>query len=227
MARTNLKVVDPRSPQREALASAIANVAQAEDDLRVAREAVDKARERPLDAQDRLAALQEQHAGATHNHATAFLAAIQDGREPSVEEIEGPAKSREAEEAEVLREIETLAKTRAALDEVIPAREKALATAKSKLTGTVAEVIRSETDVATLLAEAEAATADLTSRRSALITLQSLLPQSEEKAAVDLFLSRLFLRPEATGEYLHHPASQAITAAREALMRDPDAALGE
>jgi hypothetical protein len=222
MAKTCLKITEPRSPQREALAAAIANVAQAESDLRVARSAAGKARDRAWAAQDRLEALREEHQAATDDPAGAFIAAMQEGREAGVAELEAPTKTREAAESDVQREIDALMATRAALDKAIPDREKALADAKNKLAGAVAEVIRSEVDVAALLAEAEAVAADTVSRRSALYQLQSLLPPtSEEKAAIGQFLSRLWLRQEGS----RHPAAQAITAARDALMRDADAEL--
>ena len=224
MAKTSLKA--ERSPQRLALAAAIANVAQAEDDLRVARSAAGKARDRAWAAQDRLEVLREEHQAATDDPAGVFIAAMVGGRDAGVLELEAPTKSRADAEAEIQREINALKATREALDKAIPEREKALAAAKNKLTGAVSEVIRSEVDVATLLAECDAVTQDLVARRSALLTLQSLLPPSEEKSGVDQFMARLFLRPEATGEYLRHPAAAAISAARDTLMRDADVALG-
>jgi chromosome segregation ATPase len=222
---TPLKLVSERSPQREALALAIANVAQAEGDLKVARDAAGKARDRAWAAQDRLDVLREEHQTAPANPADAFILAMRENRVAGVAELEGPAKSHQAEEAAIQAEIDALSSTRAAIAAAIPAREKALSDAKSKLAGAVAEVLRSEIDVPTLLAAAEKAEADIVSRRCALITIQSLLPPSDAKAAVDRFLARKWLLHEGNGEYARHPAAQAITAARDALMGDADAAL--
>jgi hypothetical protein len=220
-----MKVVESRSPEREVLARAIASLAQAESDLQAARGAVTSALERTWDAQDRLGALREEHRSATDGPAGVFIAAMQGGRQASAAELEAPSKTREAAEADIQREIEALRMTRAALDTEVVERAEVLSRAKLTLDGAVAEVLRSELDVATLLAEAEAATADIIARRCALIQLQSLLPASEEKAAIDRFLARLFLRAER--EFACHPAAQALAAAAEALKRDADAALRE
>jgi hypothetical protein len=223
MSKQNLKLVSERSPARLALASRIAEHAKAERDHRSAREAVDKARERAWDAQDRLASLQARPADATANPATAFIAAMQAGREHSVEELAGPAKAREAEEDAIAAEIEALAKMRAALDAAVIERESAIIAAKGKIKDAVAQVLRSEIDVAALLAEAEAVAADIVSRRCELMQLQSLLPASDERAAIDSFLSRPWLLHEHNRTHSAHQAAQAVTASRDALMRDADA----
>jgi len=224
MAKTSLKA--ERSPQRLALAAAIANVAQAEDDLRVARSAAGKARDRAWAAQDRLEALREEHQATSDDPAGVFIAAMVGGRDAGVLELEAPTKSRGDAEAEIQREINALKATREALDKAIPEREKALADAKSKLTGAVAEVLRSEVNVAQLVAEAEAVAADIVERRALLMMLQSLLPPCQEKSAVDQFLARKWLVHEGNGEYARHSAAAAISAARDTLMRDADVALG-
>ncbi len=131
MAKTNLKVEEPRSPQREALASAIANLGRAEDDLRLARAAAGKVRDRAWAAQDRLEALRSEHQTAPANPAGAFIAAMREGRDAGVAELVAPTKTREVAEADIQREIDALTTTRAALDRAIPDREKALSAAKS------------------------------------------------------------------------------------------------
>jgi hypothetical protein len=225
MKATPLKLVSERSPARAALAAAIAEHANAERDHRSAREAVDKARERAWDAQDRLAVLQARPAEATANPGVAYITAVQEGREPSVAEIEGPAKTREAEEAAIQGEIEALVKTRAALDDAVIEREGAIIAAKGKIKDAAAEVMRSEINVAALLKEAEAAEAILVSRRCELLELQSLLPASDERAAIDSFVARPWLIHEHNRTHSTHPAAQAVTASLAALMRDADAAL--
>jgi predicted nucleic acid-binding Zn-ribbon protein len=227
MAQPNLKLAGSRSPQREALASAIADHANAVRDHLAAREAVEKARERVWSAQDRLAALQERPAYATGNPAVAFIAAMQEGREASVGELEGPAKTREAEEAEIAAEIEALQKTRAALDAAVIEREGPIAYAKGKVRDAVAQVLRSEVNVAALLTEAEAVEADIIARRCALMQLASLLSPCAEKTALDTFLARPWIAPANHLSFSFHPEAQALAAAAEALKRDADAALGE
>ncbi|MGO9770417.1 MAG: hypothetical protein ACLPSW_12845 [Roseiarcus sp.] len=224
MAKTNLKVEEPRSPQREALASAIANLGRAEDDLRLARAAAGKVRDRAWAAQDRLEALRSEHQTAPANPAGAFIAAMREGRDAGVAELVAPTKTREVAEADIQREIDALTTTRAALDRAIPDREKALSAAKSKLAGAVAEVLRSETDVPRLLKEAEAVAADIVAQRAMLMQLRSLLPAGAEKSAIESFIARPWLVNELNGQ---HPTGQAVRAAYEALLRDADAALGE
>ncbi|HEY8124527.1 MAG TPA: hypothetical protein VIF88_03795 [Methylocystis sp.] len=227
MKATPLKLVAERSPARVALATALAEHANAERDHRAAREAVEKARERAWSAQDRLAALQERPAEATANPATVFLAAIQAGREPSIAELEGPANTRAAEEASIQAEITALSKTRAALDAAVTEREGAIAYAKGKIRDAVAEVLRVETDVAGLLREAEAVAADIVARRAMLMQLRSLLPVGAEKSAIDSFIARPWLIHELHGGYVSHAAAQSVSRAHDALLRDADAALGE
>jgi chromosome segregation ATPase len=226
MKASPLKLVAERSPARLALASRIAEHANAERDHRAAREAVDKARERAWDAQDRFAALQARPSEATANPATAFIAAMQAGREADVAEIEGPAKQRESEEAVIQAEIDALTKTRAALDAAVTERESAVTHAKGKIKDAAAEVIRSEADIPRLLREAEAVAADIVSRRCELLELQSMLHASDERAAIDSFLSRPWLLHEHNRTHSAHQAAQAVTASRDALMRDADAKLG-
>jgi predicted nucleic acid-binding Zn-ribbon protein len=226
MMKTNLKaVIPPRSAARAALADCIAEHDHAERDLRAAREAVDKARKRAWDAQDRLAAAHARPAEATGDPAAAFIAAMHEGREASVADLNGPANTREAEEAEMASEIQALQKTRAALDETVMERESAVVRTRNHLKDAVAEVLRIETDVARLLKEAETVTADIVARRCALLKLQSLLPASAEKTAIDLFLARPWLLQEFGGAFVSHPAAQSVSRAHNALTHDADAAL--
>ncbi|HEY8125913.1 MAG TPA: hypothetical protein VIF88_10895 [Methylocystis sp.] len=226
MSKTaNLKLVAERSTARIALAAAIAEHADAERGHRAALEAVEKARERAWSAEDRHAALQDRPAEATGNPAIAFISAMQGGREPSIAELEGPAKTREAEEAAITAEIAALSKTRAALDATVTEREGAIAYAKGKIRDAVAEVLRVETDVARLLKDAEAEAAAIVARRCELLQLRALLPAGAEKSAVDSFLARPWLLPELTGTFVSHPAAQAVSRDADALMRDADAAL--
>jgi hypothetical protein len=223
MSKPHMKLISERSPARVALATAIAEHADAERDLLVAREAVDKARERAWSAQDRLAALQERPAEATANPATAWLAAMKEGREASVLELEGSGDARKAEETAIQGEIEALRKTRAALDAVVVEREGAIAYAKGKVKDAVAEVLRSETDVGALIKEAEEAAANIVARRSMLMQLRSLLPAGAEKSAIDTFLARPWLLHELNGAFVSHPAALAVSGTRDALMQDADA----
>jgi hypothetical protein len=226
MKATPLKLVSERSPVRVALAASIAEHANAERDHRAAREAVDKAREIAWNAQDRLAAMKARPAEATADPAAAFITAMQVGRQASVADLEGPAKAREAEEDAIQGEIESLTKMRVALDAAVIERESAIIAAKGKITDAAAQVLRSEIDVARLLEEAEAATADIVGRRCELLQLQSLLPASDERAAIDSFIARPWLIHEHDRTHSAHQAAQAVTASRDALMRDADAKLG-
>jgi hypothetical protein len=225
MVKTNLKVVEPRSPQREALAAAIAHLAQAEDALGVARDAKTKVRDRGWAAQDRLEALREEHRAAIDDPAAAYISAMKEGREAATLELEAPTKSRATAESEVQREIDALNATREALSEAIVDRDKAFAAAKSKVAVAVSEVMLSEIDVLQMLAQAESAAEDIVSRRCELMQLQSLLPASEEKAAIARFLSRQWLLQEYNNEHVFHHSALAIIASRDALMRDADAEL--
>jgi hypothetical protein len=228
MAKTNnLKVVEPQSQERKALASAIANVAQAEDALRLARDAVGQARDRAWAASDRLDALREELRAATDDPAGAFISAMKEGREAATLELEAPTKSRADAESEVQREIDALNATREALSAAIAEREKALTVAKKQLTAAVAQVLLSEIDVSALLKEAEAAEAIIVGRRCELLEIQSALPASDERAAIYKWVARPWLIHEYDRTHSAHPAAQAIIAARDALMRDADAALGE
>jgi predicted nucleic acid-binding Zn-ribbon protein len=227
MSNANLKLVAERSPARVALATAIAEHSTAERDLRAAREAVEKARDRQWDAQHRLAALQERPAEATANPATAFISAMQAGRDADVAELSEPKNARAAEEADIQGEIEALRKTRAALDAFIVEREGATVNAKGRVKDAVAEVLRSETDVSRLLKEASAVASDIVARRCELLQLRSLLPLGDEKKAIDSLLARPWLIHELNNAYVSHPAAQAVSRAHAALMRDADAPLSE
>jgi hypothetical protein len=222
MSKANLKLISERSPARVALSVAIAEYADAERDLRAAREAVDKARQRAWDAQDRLVSLGGRPADATSNPAVAWLAAMKEGREASVAELEGPANTRRAAETAIQCEIEALRKTRAALDEAVTEREGAITYAKGKVKDAVAEVLRVEINVVALLKEAEAVAADIVARRCVLLKLQALLPPSDEKRAVDDFLARPWLMHERDRTHSNHPAAQAVSLAHDALMQDAD-----
>jgi chromosome segregation ATPase len=223
MSKTSLKLISERSSARAALAAAIAEHANAERDLLAAREAVDQARQRAWNVQDRLAALQERPAEATANPAVAWLAAMKEGREASIVELAGPVNARADEETAIQGEIDALSKTRAALDAAVTEREGAIVNAKGKVKDAAAQVLRVETDVARLLKEAEVAASDIVARRCALLQLRSLLPAGAEKSAIDSFLARPWLLHELNGAYVSHAAAQAVSLANDALMRDADA----
>jgi predicted nucleic acid-binding Zn-ribbon protein len=226
MTKTNLKAVIPQlSPARAALAAAIAEHANADRDLRTAHEAVDKARQRAWDAQDRLAAAHARPADATGDPATAFIAGMQEGRNAGVAELVAPTKTREAAETDIQQEIDALTKTRAALDESVRERESAAVRTRNDVKGAAAEVLRVETDVGALINEAEAAAADIVARRCALLQLQSLLPPSQEKKGIDSFLAHPWLAHQLNGAFVSHPAAQSVSLAHDALLRDADAEL--
>jgi hypothetical protein len=223
---TPLKLVSERSPQREALAAAIANAERAEADAKAAREAAVKARDRKWEVDDRLEALRQQHQAAPISPAEAYIAATRAGHDVGLAELEAPTKARAAAEADLQREIDALTKTRHILEEAASNLGEVISATKRKVEEAVAEVLRSEVDAAPLLAEAEAAQSVVVKRRCALIQLASLLPHGEEKAKIDRFLGRQWLSAVGVPGFAHHPAAQAIAASREALMRDADAALG-
>jgi hypothetical protein len=222
MTKPNLKLISERSPARAALATAIAEHANAERELLAAREAVEKARDRQWDAQHRLAALQERPAEATANPAMAFISAMQAGRDADVAEL-SPVNTRADEEAAIQDEIDALRKTRAALDTAVVEREAAISYTKVAVKDAVVEVLRGETDVARLLKEAEAEAATIVARRCELLQLRSLLPAGVEKSEIASFLARPWLLHELNGAYVSHPAALAVSGTRDALMQDADA----
>ncbi|HEY8138774.1 MAG TPA: hypothetical protein VIF61_13105, partial [Methylocystis sp.] len=124
---------------------------------------------------------------------------------------------------EIAAEIEALQKTRAALAAAVIEREGAITYAKGKIKDAVAQVLRSEVNVAALLAEAETVAADILARRASLIQLLTLLPPGAEKSAVESFIARPWLANELNGQ---HPAAQSVRAGYDALLRDANAALG-
>ena len=141
------------------------------------------------------------------------------GRDAGVAELEAPAKTRETEEAEIEREIEALGVARRVFDVAVKEGENFVWLAKRRVTDAVAEVMRTETDIAGLIAKAEAAQVEAIAHRSALLQLERLLPPGEERSSIAKFL----LRPFESANFASHPAARAISAAFEDLSKDADA----
>ena len=212
---------ETRTAERSRLAASIANVTQVEGDLRAARDAADKASDRVWSAQARLAELRERPDNSHADTAAAFLAAMNEGRDAGVAELEAPAKARETEKSEIEREIEALSIARRVFDDAVKEGENFVWLAQRRLTDAVAEVMRAEADIAGLIAKAEAAQVEAIAHRSALLQLERLLPPGEERSSITKFL----LRPLESANFASHPAARAISAAFEDLSKDADAPL--
>ena len=222
MAKTNLKLASSRDGSREALAAAIDDEAVARKNLDDARSAAEKARGLVWAAEDRLAALREDAAQA--QPAGALIASLAAGN-ADIAELERPQVETSAKLEGAEQEVSAWRRAREAADNEIAPREKALQKAQRRIKDAVEEVMRT-VDIDAIIARAERARDTLIAERCRLAQICEALPWfSEERKAVESFLSHPFLAHEAGDGWKDHAAVEPWRAAVDALHRDPDAAL--
>lgn len=225
-SRSNLKLATgeapPRSPERTALAEAQQRHAAALDAVKRVEQAHEAARETVFRLMDVLkaaeAALKEAQAGGN-----ARLAAIALG------EADGNAVDVEAAVQQATADLDVARRTRAALEQRAEREAAEVERAREAIDKAVADVVRSEADVAKLLAKAKAIQTDLIARRVELRFLYNgfLEERGSELRQFLLFEQHLPAgRGQAErGNFDIHPAADPWKASIAALREDADAPL--
>lgn len=216
----NLKVIEPRTPAREALAQAIATADAARRHVQEAVAAAENAWQRQLEAMQRRDALllEPTQSGSGYD----IIAALARG-DCDVLAVE----RRQFETRDTLADAEReVAAWRRAKDEAkaeIPVREEAQYWADRTVKTCVGAVLTESGAIDRLRGEAERLQADLIARRVTLIFLEkhAELP-AEEKRQLSLYLSRSAVLPRDASQ---HEAAEVWAHAAEALKRDADAPL--
>jgi hypothetical protein len=213
---------EPLTPERAALAAAIADREVAEKNLAAARDAAAKAFDHVMQADAALERLQAEASEEQPQRVDHMIAAIDAG---DLALISRPV--------EVLREKiaaaeQTLANWRAArlaAEAAIPDRERALEKAKEKVGRAARGVIAAGVDVQRLLADAEVAVRSICEMRALLESIKSVLPPPwADGGDVGKALDK-FAWPDLTGEAGSFPVADSWLAAFEALQRDARAAI--
>jgi hypothetical protein len=177
MANPNIKLATsdppPRSPERVALAAAIAHRDGAERELAVAREAVRQARGKRFKAQDRLDTLREarEEDAASQSLGAVFIASIAAGEACGLADLE-PASTRRDED-DLEHEIETWTQTQAACEATVKAVESSLPMANFYVGESAREAVKASGVVPSLLDGLAALHDELDKRLSVLAYLSS------------------------------------------------------
>jgi hypothetical protein len=236
-----------RSPERQALSSAISAVADAEQALDAARRSVTRAGDAVRRAEGNLSEARSAIADARSRHLALLSEAATQGVPPT-----SPAAVREARrrEDDELEEVELCRTAEAELRSRLPALEAALQRAHNHRVNCVDAVVRSAAE--RLIAECKAAEAELLRRRALLYFLRRPHVMAGEalhgavpspfvgehdftlagerdrdfeamKSVIDDCLHRPIFSNEAN--WNRHESVRPWIAARQALFTDPDAAL--
>lgn len=221
----NLKLASsappPRSPERVTLASAIAARNEVERQLSAAREAVEQARDKKWQAQDKFDALRARKAEAavSYSPGAVFAASIAAGQPCGVDVLERPSTFDSVEGA-LEREVATWTRTQAECNAAISGLEAGLLFKNLRVEDLARAVVRSSGVVAALLDGLDVLLAEVDQRLSALASLRARNMVSDaDKDAVRTAICRPIL-----GD--HHPAVARWNEIFAALTRDPDAPLG-
>jgi hypothetical protein len=210
---------DPRAK----LATAINARSDSEAALGDAVTAEVNAFERLCDARDRLADVQAKNGSAPDDAAEVFIASMRAGLACDIAELERPSMERQAEEAELKREIDTLARTRQALETAVPIRQRAVDLARHAVDNAARAVVASSVDVIALIDEASALQEAVAAKRAVLFHLTSIMPDSADRKAVTALLARPFLIGDLGDGWQRDPTVRSLTAWRAALARDASA----
>lgn len=122
------------------------------------------------------------------------------------------------------RDLESWRYATAIAEAEIPTREDAVRKAAERVDAAAKEVVRSEVDVARLIAEAEKSQAGVVERRLFLMHIDRLLPdRSEERAALLEFFAKRWLYEEMSGAWKFSKVAKTRLAAFEELKHNSDA----
>ena len=236
-----LKIVDggSRSPEREALAAAIAEAADYKATADATRAGVARAKAMIEDASSRLSAATADASAAKEAHTARAIEAASTGATLTPDASLREARVRADDARDDLEAAEAaLAAVEASLGDDLYRERKSL-----ERVGAAADMVIQAGPVEALLEEAERIHRDLTGRRNVLILLTTQLRawQSDGShnraysstdtslpARIDKFLGTshaLMPTTMCTPRYDECEASSAWLKAREALLTDPDAAL--
>ncbi len=223
---SNLKVVvppPPRSPEREALAIAIADRQAAECELAAAKMAAEQASRRKYAAENKLTEFRTaRDEEAPGSFAADLIESVKSGADLDVAAIGQRDTEAKAREEELQNAVHIWGKSYAACEASIPGRENDLTWCDRKVLEAARKVVAAHPDVAQLLAEAKKVHDDLDRRRNELLTvlhLASGTPQAEE---INGYLARGLLIDERL-----FPICGEWNAAWQALLSDADTVLPE
>ncbi|CAJ0869600.1 hypothetical protein AMST5_02152 [freshwater sediment metagenome] len=219
--------MDNLSPERRrALAEAIDAEALARSNLADAKAAVARASEGSLNASmkgNALAKALDEIEIAKTNDGDAVIRSILNGG--NIGELVRPADELRQKIAEAEREATQWRAARKKAEEAIVARRDALGWAVERTARAAAAVIEAEADVEALLAEANAAQSVVLTKRAELLALARALPEGcAKRKEIDAFLARPWLEVEFSGSWPNLPEAISITAWRDALRSDAQAA---
>jgi hypothetical protein len=219
-----------RSPAREALAEAIAEVARFKGDVAIAEDAARRAKRLRWDCEAKLEDLTKEPERRAHGRN--FIASLAAGAPADAAVLEpGPAREDAAKVVE--REIETWRKTETACEQAAKDARSSLGFAETRLDGFADEVMRREsTTAAQLIDEVEKLQAWLIEKRVALrfFERRGLISDDVLAKRVKAVLSFSWF-PMAGGlgefgRFNEHEIHLRWVAVREALKADADAPLG-
>jgi predicted nucleic acid-binding Zn-ribbon protein len=210
-------------PSRAALAAAIADAETARRNLEIARVAAGNAENQVYEARGKLEAMREREPanGASPDRILEVLAAA--GSEFDVNALEMPGEDARREEAKVENEIAAWGRARDVAEQAIPDRQLAVERAERKVEIAARRVICADIDVGRLVAEAEEAATSIVEKRIILLHLMRLLPDGDDRKAIEKFMARPWLSHEFSGAWQNHPVIAPYRAIYAALMRDASA----
>lgn len=213
-----------RDPHRAALAVVLGNVAEAEEDLRQATEALDLAKRRVWQAEEVLEAARDAEAAAVDPEA--FIASVAAGRPLEVRDLGGARKRSEVEAAE--RAVVAWRQTQEACQDAIAAKQQAVTSARFRIDEARKEVAHNAIPVADLLDGIEDLRGELINRLAALSILawNRGVPVADAERVAALLSD--YTSPYPTKSFRpagweQIPAVAAINRFIDALGSDPDA----
>lgn len=239
-AKPNLRPISDRdnaerSPERQQLADAIAEVTKAERDLHEAQATVERARKIVSDATDQVEKAEAETRKAQQGRARGLAAAASQGTAPVQDRA---LRNARADEQDARDQLEAAQSALAEVEGGLTDAKAELERARQGVRAAADDVLRAA-PIPALLAEAQKVQAELIERRLALRYLlgKELVRKPQTEPVWDFLNENLMpgapaIRGIGGGfgsmenrAWDHHPRVQAWANAREALLSDPDADL--